>query len=439
MALTDLLARGETANVDLKAPISFEGDDRVELVKDIIAMANTRDGGTLVIGVSEVDGQPRVDGLTTAQVTSFDVTKVAAAVHERSAPPVKLSVTTEEHQGKVIVLIQVQEFDDQPIICTKDGAPSTGKTIFRRGDLLMRSSAAQSTRVSTESDMRDLLNRAVKRRADLILTDISSIMKGVTTPRESEEERLQRHWETTRRFAGAVAEESMKPFHGLGRWKLEFWPSVPVQVPSMDHSRLQKILRETSVRLRGWDFPHIPRQIINRQDDETQRRYVTLFTDWYTYAEHTILTEDGYFRHEQVLWEDLQGRPFSEAPGAGSPGAVLDWIGTLFTLGEFTLFAGRLASELGFQGEVCLHVELSGIGSPRRLGTTDPLRDLWYGFTSQRSSITLRKVMQTAVLRADPAAEAIDLARRIYALFGWDNPSEKMLQEDLNRLYTRRL
>jgi hypothetical protein len=86
-----MIENGETQHVDLKGPMAFEGDHRLELAKDIIAMGNTRDGGTLVIGVRQdrEKGNLQFDGLTPAQAATFDVTKIHDFVKQRAAPPVK--------------------------------------------------------------------------------------------------------------------------------------------------------------------------------------------------------------------------------------------------------------------------------------------------------------------------------------------------------------
>src|SRR5262245_20728513 len=94
-----LLEGGERQHVERKGPMAFEGEHRLELAKDNRAMANTRDGGTILIGVSEdrQSGTWRKDGLSAGQARTFDVTKVHDFVKERAAPPVKLAVEAIEH------------------------------------------------------------------------------------------------------------------------------------------------------------------------------------------------------------------------------------------------------------------------------------------------------------------------------------------------------
>ena len=52
----------ETANLDYKEGFEWtkeNRDKRLELIKDILAMANTRDGGTIILGVKDEPSQRR--------------------------------------------------------------------------------------------------------------------------------------------------------------------------------------------------------------------------------------------------------------------------------------------------------------------------------------------------------------------------------------------
>ncbi len=75
-------AAGESANIDAKAPMTWDGNEEsANLTKDVLALANCRDGGVLVIGKSESNGKFTYDGLTPDQDASFDTTKVAKWVN----------------------------------------------------------------------------------------------------------------------------------------------------------------------------------------------------------------------------------------------------------------------------------------------------------------------------------------------------------------------
>ncbi|HUT11961.1 MAG TPA: ATP-binding protein [Thermoguttaceae bacterium] len=83
---------GESANIDAKVPMEWDGGEKsAELAKDIVAFANSRDGGVLVIGKEEVQsGKFETTGVSAQQAATFDTTKVATWINNRFSPPVNL-------------------------------------------------------------------------------------------------------------------------------------------------------------------------------------------------------------------------------------------------------------------------------------------------------------------------------------------------------------
>src|SRR5579871_815191 len=130
-------AAGESANIDAKGPMEWDGGEAsAGLTKDILALANIRDGGVIVIGKDEPeDGKFVLTGLTEPQASSFDTTKVATWVNNHCQPPVSLVCHRHEHQGRLFVVVAVTEFHDVPVICTKQyelsGKPA--KVLLRKG------------------------------------------------------------------------------------------------------------------------------------------------------------------------------------------------------------------------------------------------------------------------------------------------------------------
>ena len=115
-------AAGENINVDAKAAMEWDGQEHsASLAKDILAFANSRDGGVIVIGKAEKDdGQFELTGVTPEQAATFETTKVATWVNNHCDPSVHLSCNTVAHEAKLFVVITVREFDDVPIMCTKN-------------------------------------------------------------------------------------------------------------------------------------------------------------------------------------------------------------------------------------------------------------------------------------------------------------------------------
>src|SRR5437867_3600033 len=85
-------AAGEAVNIDAKGPMEWNGGEAsAGLTKDILALANSRDGGVIVVGKEEPQpGKFVPTGLSEQQANSFETTKVATWVNNHCSPPINL-------------------------------------------------------------------------------------------------------------------------------------------------------------------------------------------------------------------------------------------------------------------------------------------------------------------------------------------------------------
>ena len=188
--LRKLLAlRSETKNLDYKQGmnwVSATNEDKCQIVKDILAMMNTQDGGQIVIGVEDKTCDPV--GVKDADAASFDTTKINDFVRKYTDPPASCQVQKLTHDGKNFIVIDVLEFKDAPIICKADASSSANKPILKRGGLYIRTDKASSELVSSVEEMRELLGRALSKRGDQLLRTIQGLISGqpVVSPNELE-------------------------------------------------------------------------------------------------------------------------------------------------------------------------------------------------------------------------------------------------------------
>ena len=178
-----LQQRAETPNLDYKAGFAWTRENRdlkYELVRDLIAMANTQDGGRIVFGVT--DGDLRFVGVSEETFTSVDVTSVLEMLHANADPKVRCTVYKREIDGMRMVVFDVAEFEETPIICTKtiwstDGA-GPKRMILRESAIYVRTGAASTVEVTAADDMRSLVTRAVRRKQAELLQAMSAILSG---------------------------------------------------------------------------------------------------------------------------------------------------------------------------------------------------------------------------------------------------------------------
>ena len=90
--LEEILLQGyESKDLDYKGPFKWdEGDKKAccEIVKDILAMANTL-GGYIVIGVEETGKGFNFIGLTNEQADSFETSRINRFLQNYTDPPIE--------------------------------------------------------------------------------------------------------------------------------------------------------------------------------------------------------------------------------------------------------------------------------------------------------------------------------------------------------------
>ena len=158
----------ESRSVEFKQAGSWDDSQlRAKITRGVISLANTRDGGVLVVGMKEVSGKPgfhAVDSLSDTQKATFDPDVVVPAINAYVAPYISLTVlhhTTKS--GADIVAFSVGEFRDYPVVCTKEiaGADPT-KPMVRRGAILVRSlRTIETTEILSYDDLRELIELSV--------------------------------------------------------------------------------------------------------------------------------------------------------------------------------------------------------------------------------------------------------------------------------------
>ena len=176
LEIEDLIRRGhESPDVDAKAPGSWKvwsKAEKAELVRDMMAMANSDRPGWILLGISEGSaGEWVYDGLTEAQSASFDPSRIGGKVKRFADPEVAFSVHREQFDGRWYVAIRTEPFQKMPHIC-KASHPG----VLDEGVIYVRNEACETTRVTAAEQMRRLIERAIQMHADSIVGRIAELM-----------------------------------------------------------------------------------------------------------------------------------------------------------------------------------------------------------------------------------------------------------------------
>jgi len=160
----------EARSLDFKKAIPWD-DIKIGLVKDILAMSNLSDGGIIVLGVEEVDGDWAINGVTAEILDSYDSDNMHDFINRYASPSVNFDVVTHaDSTGKVFLVVQVREFEEFPIVCKKSG------TEIRKGAFYIRPLGKPETReVHEANELREVLNIAVEKNTRKLLTQFKKV------------------------------------------------------------------------------------------------------------------------------------------------------------------------------------------------------------------------------------------------------------------------
>lgn len=142
----------ETQTFEVKGPSDWDVNF---LAKDILAMSNVQDGGTIVIGIEDATFNRL--GVTPVQKSSYNVDTMKSQVAHYADPHVNFKVETiTDEDNKEYVAITVFPFEEVPVICKKDSRDTNIGVLYYRN----KNGVAQSARISNSYDMRDIITNA---------------------------------------------------------------------------------------------------------------------------------------------------------------------------------------------------------------------------------------------------------------------------------------
>lgn len=422
-----LVQRTETKNLDYKESFNWDtvgNDGKCELVKDILASLNTQDGGLIVIGVR--DGTFEPIGMAEADSDSFDTTKVNDFLQRYTDPQAtcevqKLTVDRLKH-----VIISVPEFKDVPILCKKaaNSSKDASKTILKLGGLYIRTEKATSVLVPSAEEMRDLINRAVLKRGDQLLSTIQALLKGSPAAQESQIKQFDPEINAAR---GYFKEVLPADFEKYGYWEVVAMPQTysAERIPNI--TTVLKFLSESEVSLRGWNFPHLDRD--TKSNFAGGRQSNTAFMH---HIEAHRAYQSGLFIWRGSYWEN-----YSEF--AKQHGYALSFVNVIYTVTEFFLFLKRYYERVAPDAAIRLSIEMTHIKDRALVSTEWDVGLLVHAVKATEPGLVIERDYAVPELRASAEELAIKVVQKILEVFNWLDPDADMIRGWQQRLLSRTL
>ncbi|MDD5731954.1 MAG: ATP-binding protein [Patescibacteria group bacterium] len=439
-----LEARSESANLDFKRAFNWDNDKecKLEVVKDILSMANTKNGGRVIVGVED-NGD--VAGVSDEDIKSFDQTNLHNFLHKYTDPKFTVNVDRPLYKEKSIVIIGIPEFDEEPILCRENASNSSGKQILKEGGLYIRTNKGSSELIPSSSEMRELLSRAIMKKSDYLLNQIERLLTGRPSKKEkditqSEEKEDFAIKESIKEARGdnydaelQKAEEYIEKEIGdelvrRGYWEIVVKPKRYKKDFISDVVVLRKDIEEQRVQLRGWDFPHIDRDDFVNANGGVQSwtkflpKHVSAFRFY----------QSGLFVYKNSFWED--GR---EGDDIDKVLKEFSFIGAIYSMTEIFLFIKQFyIDKIKYDDELDIKIILHKTDG-RELKSYEPMVIWFGGYTSREPTIILEDTISAIKIQSSWKEIANDFCMKMFHIFNWNDVSFQIIEKWQDKLLNR--
>lgn len=347
----------EGPHVDFKRAMSWSRDnecERFEVLTDIAAMC-TYGGGVLIIGRDDSD--KRSGTMTSEQISTFDPTKVNEYLRGYLRPMPSVRVVPLEHRGDHLVVLDVPGFSEtppcfqEPSQCANAGHRGDRRH-FSRGDVYVRTAAAQTTKICDPEDWRTLwrqIERNVRGSVTFgVATDSADEADPYAEERQEDERSYRLPWDVP--STTGTIEVAVRPCS-----------YVVDRVPRLKLKPMLDALR-ASILVPGND---VPQEMPYREGAEVRNfgRGVVLFNnhpEWKR-CENAVLRCSGSFEFRRILPEDYNAQNTIDANDT-----KLMLVGAALDLTLALTMAARLATEISDPDElVDMTVAMRGLMNRR--------------------------------------------------------------------------
>jgi len=136
-----------------------------KVVRAVLGLANTPDGGVVIIGVEDDGTKLTPTGLSKSEAATWGYDDLHASLANYADPFVECEVAPLKLDDCTFVVIEVREFGEIPVLCKKD----LGDTLRRGALYVRRRGKIETVEVPSHVEMREVIERAAEIRARNIL------------------------------------------------------------------------------------------------------------------------------------------------------------------------------------------------------------------------------------------------------------------------------
>lgn len=413
---------GETRNIEFKKTYDWtDPQHKAKIVKCILSMSNTKDGGYLVLGIddSKTPLEEKLCGMDSEHYEKMNYDHIIVQVNKFADPPISFQMHPVEVNEKYFILFKIPEFDEIPIVCKQSGEQG-----LKEGALFSRSkSKPESAIIRTQSEMRELIDTAINKGISSFYSRINDTGLQVVDDTSSQSYNLE--------LDGIEVNEIFDVIKKGGYWKINIRPTSYVENRIDSPSKCEEYLRSSKVSLRGWDFPHISTL-------KSGQKFIQSSEYFGGHEEFFRFFKSGQFVFYKAMPEESMAPSHQQRVNEKG----LEIITTLFFLTEVFEFASRIFNFEEMGNQFTIDIEVFNIKG-RQLFFYDPSRVLYEGYISEiDNDIKIRKERRLENLILEKAELAIEVSKEIFGAFGLNTSTsafDSYFKEEQEKLLTRRL
>lgn len=156
----------ESQGIDFKESATWESL-KWKLIKTLMAMGNLRDGGIIIIGVSERGENWELSGIDAEHLSTYNVDNMLDIINKYASPHVDIEIVLVEYRnGLKFLALQAHEFSEKPYICKKNAPDDVKEEGLFAGSIFIRPPGKpQTKKIASADELHDLLELAAEKHA----------------------------------------------------------------------------------------------------------------------------------------------------------------------------------------------------------------------------------------------------------------------------------
>jgi Putative DNA-binding domain len=410
-------AGGETRNIEFKKSYDWGNPQhKAKIVKCILAMSNTKDGGYLVLGIDDdKQGLEKLCGMDSEHYQKINFDHIVVEVNKFADPPISFQMNNIEEKSKSFVLFRIPEFEEFPIICKKSGEQG-----LKEGAVYSRSkSKPESAIIRSQSEMRELIDMAINKGIKDFYTRVRDSGLQIADDNSSD------------KYAVELDEiENQNIFDSIkrgGYWRIIVKPTHYKENRIESLSKCKERLYHSKLSLRGWDFPHF-------RDLESGNGFIQSSEDFAQYKELFRFFKSGQFIYYKAMYEEYMDASYK------TNGKGLEILSTLLLFTEIFEFASRLFQQEDMGDKVTVLIEGFDLKG-RKLFFYEPTRRLFRDYVSNiEDEAKIEVDVDVERLISESGNLAIKASNELFERFGWDTDAvQGLFKEQQQKLLTGRI